>query len=490
MSTGSPRRAWAQPAARLAVVGCLAAGVVLGADRLGSVSAGTSPEQRPERVAATTTTGYCPGDPFAADDEQRTEATVDVTGSVAASAAPPEVLDGVITPSDEPGRITLSSLSGPPSTADRAPESGPPAETSDDLDEPVMVRGTEKHAPGLASGQSFVAGGDRAIGLAAQPCTAPTADAWLVAGGGDKGRQEHLVLANPGGNPVDMRVEALGTGGDEGTRSVVVPAHGRSIVLLDSLGGTDGAQAVHVSSSGGLVVPTIVDRHLDGLTPAGVETVTPTAQPATRHVIPGNANGEERGMVLAAPGTSDAVVEIRRVDGSGSRSAEVTTVPAGQIVDVELPEGEGIYSWQVESDEPVVAAAHRRTAGSGDESDLSWSVATTPFGTLGGAALPRDVPADVRRFINVAADDGPAEADVLVLKDGEVTSTEVTLEEDHGSAVSVGEAEAVWVRLSKGSVHAAVLLTGREGVGDPQTTSLPLLPSRVAVRDADVIREG
>ena len=98
MSTGSPRRAWAQPAARLAVVGCLAAGVVLGADRLGSVSAGTSPEQRPERVAATTTTGYCPGDPFAADDEQRTEATVDVTGSVAASAAPPEVLDGVITP--------------------------------------------------------------------------------------------------------------------------------------------------------------------------------------------------------------------------------------------------------------------------------------------------------------------------------------------------------------------------------------------------------
>ena len=47
----------------------------------------------------------------------------------------------------------------------------------------------------------------------------------------------------------------------------------------------------------------------------------------------------------------------------------------------------------------------------------------------------------------------------------------------------------MWVRLSKGSVHAAVLLTGREGVGDPQTTSLPLLPSRVAVRDADVIRE-
>lgn len=484
--TGIRGAGWLQPTARVLAVGALAAGVVLGAERLGAVSAVTSPEAPTERVAATSTTGYCPGDPFAAREGEKS--TVDVTGSVAALAAPTEVLEGVVTPVDEPGRITLSGVSGPPSTADEKPKSGPAAETDDDLGDPVMARGTEEHAPGLVSGQSFVAGGDHAAGLAAVPCTAPTADAWLVAGGGEKGRQEHLVLTNPGGNAVTSRIDVLGSAAKD-ERSVVVPAHGRSVVLLDSIGGTEDPQAVHVSSSGGLVVPTIVDRHLDGLTPAGVETVTPTADPATRQVIPGNANGEERGMVIGVPGSSDAVVEIRRVGADASRSAKVTTVPAGDVADIELPKGEGVHSWVVESDEPVVAAAHLRTSGSGDESDISWSVATPAFGTLGGTVLPQDVAGEVRRFVDVTADDGPAQADVLIQRDGTITTEEVSLEEGHSAAVSIGAAEAVWVRPSSGSVHAAALLIGREGAGKPRATSLPLLPSRVAVRDVEVVHE-
>lgn len=487
MSTAPRRPGWVAPAARVVAVGTLAAGVVLGAERLGSVSSGASPEASAERVAATTTTGYCPGDPFASGGDEQTP--VDVTGSVAGHAAPAEVLEGVITPSGDPGRITLSSPSGPPSTDDEAPSSGPASETTDELDDPVMARGTEEHAPGLVSGQSLVAGGEQATGLAAVPCTAPTADAWLVAGGGEKGRQEHLVLTNPGGNAIDVRIDALGATGEDAERSVVVPAHGRKAVLLDGVGGTDAPQVVHVGSSGGLVVPTIVDRHLDGLTPAGVETVTPTAAPATRHVVPANANGDRRGMVIGVPGDSDAVVEIRRVDPDGSRSAEVATVPAGGVADVELPKGEGVHSWVVESDEPVVAAAHMTSAGSGDETDMAWSVATPAFGTLGGVALPGDVPDDVRRFVEVTADEGPAEAEVLVQRDGGISTEEVSLDEGHSTAVSIGAAEAVWVRPTTGSVHSGVLLTGREGTGDPRATSLPVLPSRVAVRDVDVVHE-
>jgi len=486
MSAARRRPGWVTPVARVGTVGVLAAGVVLGAERLGAVSSGASPEEA-ERVAATTTTGFCPGDPFASGGDEKT--TVDVTGSVAAHAAPSEVLDGVISPSGDPGRITLSSLSGPPSTPDEAPSSGPTSETADELEDPIMARGTEEHAPGLVSGQSLVAGGEQATGLAAVPCTAPTADAWLVAGGGEKGRQEHLVLTNPGGNALDVRVDALGATGEDAERSVVVPAHGREVVLLDGVGGTDAPQVVRVTSSGGLVVPTIVDRHLDGLTPAGVETVTPTAAPATRHVIPANANGDRRGMVLGAPGDSDAVVEIRRVDPDGSRSAEVATVPAGGVADVELPAGEGVHSWVVESDEPVVAAAHMTSAGSGAETDMVWSVATPALGTLGGVALPGDLPEDVRRFVEVTADGEAAEAEILVQRDGEISTDEVSLEAGHGTAVSIGAAEAVWVRPTSGSVHSGVLLTGREGVGDPRATSLPLLPSRIAVRDVDVVHE-
>lgn len=485
--TGSRRTGWIQPVARVAGVGILAAGVVLGADRLGSVSAGTSPETTSERVAATSATSFCPGDPFAGGGGD--ESSVDVTGSVAAYAAPDEVLDGVITPVDEPGQVTLSSLAGPPSTPDEKPTSGPTSETSGDLGDPVMARGTQEDAPGLVAGQSFVADGKQATGLAAVPCTAPTADAWLIAGGGEKGRQEHLVLANPGGNAVNTRIEVLGAKGDDTDQSVVVPAHGRKVVLLDGIGGTDAPQAVHVSSAGGLVVPTIVDRHLDGLTPAGVETVSPTAEPATHQVIPANADGDERGMVIGVPGSSDAVVEIRRVDSGGSRSAKVTTVPADDLADVELPEATGVHSWVIESDEPVVAAAHRSSAGSGGEKDMAWSVATPPFATLGGVALPQKAPDGVRRQLDITAADGPAAADVLIQRGGRISTKTVSVKEGHGTSVSLGSAEAVWVRPTKGAVHSAVLLTGREGAGTPRTTSLPLLPSRVAMRDIDVVHQ-
>lgn len=486
MSTRAHRTGWMHPAGRMAAIGVISAGVLLGSDRLGSVSAGTSPSPPPERVAATSTTGYCPGDPFADADEKP---SVDVTGSVSALASPADVLEGVITPVDEPGRITLSKTSGPPSTADEKPSSGPTAQTADRLGNPVMAQSTEEYAPGFVSGQSFVAGGARATGLAAVPCTAPTADAWLVAGGGDKGRQEQLVLTNPGGNAVTVEIDALGAKGEEGTRTEVVPAHGRSVVLLDALGGTDGPQAVHVSSSGGLVVPTIVDRHLDGLTPAGVDTVAPTTAPGTRQVIPASAAGRERGMVLGVPGGSDAVVEIRRVGADGSSSVDVTTVPAGEVTDVELPEAKGVHSWVVESDEPVVAAAQLRSPGSKGTSDIAWSVATPAIGTLGGAALPQDLPDDVRRHVDLTADDGPAEVDVLVRR-GDRTSTEqVSLEEGHSTAVPVGAADAVWVRPTSGSVHSAVLVLGRGEGGEALAASVPVLPSRVAVRDVDVVHE-
>lgn len=480
----SPRPGWVHPVGRVAVVGVLAAGIALGADRLGPVSAGTSPSAPAARVAATTTSGYCPGDPFADAEDGP---TVDVTGSVTAFAAPADALDGVVTPVDEPGRLTLSAPSGPPSTADEKPSRGPTEQSGDGLGKPVMTRAVEEYAPGSVSGQSFVAGGSRATGLAAVPCTAPTADAWLVAGGGDQGRQEHLVLTNPGANPVTVEVDALGAKGEEGTRREVVPAHGRSVVLLDALGGTDGPQAVHVTSSGGLVVPTVVDHHLDGLTPAGVDTVAPTATPRTRHVIPASAAGEERSMVLGVPGGGDAVVEIRRVGADGSSSTEVTTVPGGEVTGVELPETEGVHSWVVESDVPVVAATQMRTSGAKKTSDMAWSIATPAIGTLGAAVIPERLPGDVSRDVEVVADAGPAEVDVLVRR-GEETSTEqVSLEEGHSAAVPLGAADAVWVRPTSGSVHAAVLVRGRGEDGVPLAASVPVLPSRVAVRDVDVV---
>ncbi|HBO53812.1 MULTISPECIES: DUF5719 family protein [Janibacter] len=487
MSPRPARSAWLPAAARVVVVGAAATGVVLGADRLGAVAPQASPPVGAPSIATSLTSTYCPGDPFAGVEGAP---DVDLTGGVVAHAAPAQVLDGVITPPGEPGTITVEDLRGEPApTPDAEPRSGPTSESTRDLgSRPVRVRATQERAPGLVATEGFVASGESVQGLAAQPCGTATADAWLVGGGGDKGRQERLVLTNPGANPVTTRIEPVGAKGEDRGRSVVVPAHGRSVVLLDAVGGTDAPQAVHVSATDGLVVPTLVDHHTDGLTPAGVELVGPTAAPARRLVVPGNANGARRGIVLAAPGDQDAVVEVRAVGEERARSAGVRTIPAGRAVDVALPESPGVHSWVVESDEPVVAAAHVSTEDSGGRRDMAWSVATPAIGTLGGAALPTSPSSDVRRFVEVTADEEAATADLLVLRDGEITTREVDLEAGRSKALSIGRASAVWVRPTDGRVHAAVLLIGREQGARAETTSIPVLPSRVTVRDVPVVQ--
>lgn len=489
MSTARSRSVWAHPAGRIVLAGGVAAGLVLGVSRVGATPAAEPPSGAGERVAATLTTSFCPGNPFAGADQGAPEDDLD--GGVRAHAAPSEVLEGLIRPSGEPGSITVEELTGPP--VDRqtgAPESGPTSEAVDDLSaRSVRVRGTAERAPGLVATQAFTAAGQQVRGLAAVPCGVPTADAWLVAGGGEKGRQERLVLTNPGGNPVNVRLDVVGTDSGEGEttdRSVVVPAHGRSVVLLDAIGGTQDPQAVHVTTTGGLVVPVIADHHLDGLVPAGVETTGPTAAPAKRLVLPGTASASARGLVVAVPGDRDAVVQVRRLSDGPSRGVEVATVPAGEVTDITLPETPGTRGWLVEADEPVVAAAHTTTQDSRGRSDMAWSVATPAFGGLGAAMLPPT--SGLRRLIQVSAADGPAEVEVHLLQDGELRTEGLDLEQERVGEVDAGEATAVWVRPISGRVHAAALLMGRDGGSRAEATSVPILPSRVAVRDVQVTR--
>lgn len=488
--TVTPRGPWLQAGARLAVVGGVAAALVLGSAGADPTPTGTGQvATAPDDVAASSSTTYCPGDPFAGGGRAAPQG--DVTGRVTALAAPAQVLRGVVSPSQETGDLRVEELRAKASTAAASPSGDSPVRArSKGLTERAnVVRGTGSRAPGLLATQSFVASGKDLQGLAALPCTAPTADAWLVAGGGEKGRQERLVLVNPGGNALTVVLEVVGAPDTGADRSVVVPARGRSVVLLDALGGTETAQAVHVSASGGLVVPSLVDSHLDGLTPAGVETVGPTAAPSKRLVLPGNADGRARGIVLAAPGRSAAVVEVRTLGRGKPSSAKVATVPAGGTLALDLPAADGVHSWLVESDEPVVAAAHTTTQDSKGRRDMAWSVASPVIDELGGVALPTSSDSTVRPVVDVVASEGPARVELLVLRDGKVSTRRLELAKERSAAVPVGAADAVWVRPTRGRVHAAALLIGRESGKDAAATSIPVLPSRVAVRDLPVLRE-
>ncbi|WP_277452343.1 hypothetical protein [Janibacter sp. DB-40] len=74
------------------------------------------------------------------------------------------------------------------------------------------------------------------------------------------------------------------------------------------------------------------------------------------------------------------------------------------------------------------------------------------------------------------------------MRDGRVTTEEVSLEAGHSTSVSVGEADAVWVRPTRGSVHAAALVVGGDDAREARAASVPVRPSRVAVRDIEVVR--
>ena len=459
--------AWAHAVARVALVGGVGAALVLGAQDRGTISSGLPPATG-EQSGSSTSTTYCPGAPFAPGD-----------GSVVGIAAPAVALEGLAEASGVPGAVTVDPLPAGPTTDDGRQDR---AKDSVALpDRPVRVRGSQDRAPGMVAGQSFTAEGQKRSGLATLSCAPPGEDSWLVAG--EDGSRGRLVLVNPASSPTTAEVSALG---GRSTR-VRVPAEARKEVALGSLRGEGPARVVHVRAEGGPVSASLaVER--GGERPGGAATVGPTTPPATRQVVPGNADAVGKSLVLAAPGEHDASVEITAAATKSSDLSKEVTVPAGEQREVDLPEVEGMHTWLVDSDEPVLAAGRLTTATPDGRGDRAWTVATPPVTGLAGTTLPTEAPKHVSRYLEVAAADGPAEVDVLVLTDGRVGTRTLRIDRQRSKALDVGRAEAVWVRPRDGRVHAAVLLLGDEKATDPAIASMPLLHARVSRSESEVVR--
>lgn len=515
---------WLDPVGRMALVGAAAAAALSAPSLLGGPAAGLRDAAPASDIPASLATLVCPGDPFSTDLLDASAAEGDdpgqgaeprdqsvEAGTALTATAPDEAMDGLVDRSDAPASVRLGE--GPePDEAEAL------AELPDGF---LTARASGPAAPGFVASQGLRATGEDATGVAATPCGPPAADLWFVSGGGEPGRQERLLLSNPGSSPVSIDLTVLpgasadsaeqgatdttgteGTGSDDtgsddaasedaasedtgpdaATSTVVVPAGERRSVLLDGLAGTTAAQVVHLQSSGGVVSAAITDEWLEGVDPAGVEVSGPTSAPAQRLVVPANVNGSARGAVIGAPGEEDAVVEIRSLGEGGSTSVEVVTVPAGSSVEVDLPTIDGLHSWALDADVPVVAASWT-AVGSPSEGtgDVSWSVATPPVERLGGAALPPSLSDGSQMRVAVASAEATS-VEVVTVRDGAVSTQTIELQADHGGIVEVEEgASAVWVRPDGAAVHAAAMISRPGGL-----TSVPLMPTPVSVRSVPV----
>ncbi|WP_299034408.1 DUF5719 family protein [uncultured Pseudokineococcus sp.] len=308
-------------------------------------------------------------------------------------------------------------------------------------------------------------------GLAAAACPSPTSDAWLVGGSTSAGSSSRLVLVNPGATAAEVDVELLTPDGLQqppAGQGVVVPAGQRAELLVEGLVGGVEALAVHVTSTGGAVAPSLVVTRLEGLVPRGVEVVVPSAPPAQEQVVPGVATAGSSTAVLrlAVPGPEpagvrwDVLADEAGAEAAGALSSEAT-VPASSTVDVPLggvPAGSAGVA--VTSDAPVVASVvleRLSTAAEAGPADLAVAPATAPVAPGAGLALPAADAGLTASLLLTNATDEPATA--------ELVGVSATAEQGEPVAVQVPARSTTAVDPASLGAVAGVLVVGADVPG-------------------------
>jgi hypothetical protein len=469
---------------RAVVVTAAGAGLVVAAARVPGVVTvgpvvGATPSARASSSPVHGASVNCPGPELMGVPGVR---DLPVGVKVAAATAPPAALAGT-QPVGTPGTLTLTGMPGA-SLATPGSQRGVQVGAALTTAQGVEASATQSLAPGLAAAQSWLVGSGDQRSLGSAPCVRPAADQWLLAGGSAPGRQERLILTNPGGNPVTVDVTLYGPSGPVASsigKSLVVPAHGRSAFLVDSISGNVASPAVHVVTQGGVVGAVVNDTWLNGTQPGGSDDASPSAPPSLDQVIPAVDVKGFAVLRVVVPGSAEAVVQARVLTRQGPRALPtggVSRVPGGTVHDIDISRlPAGASALQVRSDQPVVASAIVARAGK-QSLDFAWAVSTPPITTVAG--MPFTDPAGVSHVLDLTASAGAATAEVVtVTSAGAVHSAKVVVPVDGTAPVTIpARTSSVWVVPVSGSgqLRAAVESWITDGTGT-LITSTPLLDS-------------
>ncbi|GAA6524529.1 DUF5719 family protein [Intrasporangium sp. DVR] len=482
-------RSWSRAGlVRAAVIAATATGLTVA----GSTVDGTVRLARPSELAGLpqSSAGLVDSASLVCPGQQRvgTQGMRDVSGTVQVSTAgaPAAALAGI----PSVGRVGSVGTVGPagtgPGLVSLAGPGGQLLASTEQRFEPVtapttgqshvIARGERGLAPGIAATQGWWHVGDDDRGLALTPCAEPTADVWLVGGGGGPSRTERVVIINPGANPVSVRVEVFGAEGPVAASdraAVSVPPQSRISLSLDALAPDELRPAVHVVATGGVVSAVLSDAWIDGATARGVDDATAAAAPARDVLVPGveaaAAGQGETILRIVNPGASEALVRATVLTAKGPRQpAELRAVRvgAGSTLDVPLALAGGENAVRLTADQPVSAAVfldRRRPPRAGPdidrEGDFGWAPGLPAIQGTGGVVIPALVRPGATRTLHLAA--GVAGGTVTTTIGAGADERQVTSELAPLTSVIValGDADRVWVSTQSRQVRAAVTVT-------------------------------
>lgn len=467
MTRRLPRAPYLPAAVRVAVGAGAVAALVWGAASLPptldlAVAGGGDATPAAPTSLATSLSAMCPGNELSGIGGV---GDVAVGGSVVAATGPLALLP---VPATGSGSAALTAGSVP--IAELAPARPAAASGALPRSGPVALVAQGSLAPAVVGAQEWVAATADLRGLVTTPCRSAGSDLWLLGGGDGPGRQERLVLVNPGGNPVTADVTVHGAAGRVGSSfTQTVAPGGRRTILLDAIAGEEALPAVHVVADGGGLHATLTDTWVSGSTPLGAETVVPTADPGTLQVVPAAVLGGGATLRVLAPGENQAVASVTILgrDGTVATTQDtVLTVGADAVAELALPEvPEGTYTVLVRSDVPVVASVRTQTGEGGTPGDIAWSGAAPVLDDVAGAALPATP--SVARTLRLVSTGGATTARVTLVVGGEERTRAVDLLSERSADVDLAGASAVWVTRTGGSgaLRGGIVATSGAGAG-------------------------
>lgn len=288
---------------------------------------------------------------------------------------------------------------------------------------PIRAVAVGSYAPGFIADQWGRDPRGTGRGLASTACAPAASEFWFVGGGSVAGRQTRVVLVNPDENAAVVDVLIYGTGGlldAPGGRGLVVPPNSRLVVRLDALTPGEKSTAFHVIARTGRIGAAIDDQQMSGLQSVGADWISPAAVPATMVYVPGVLPGKgARVLSVVAPGDEDAVVKIRVISPIGTfapAERDSVKVPAGTVISVDMSSvtGEQPVTFELTSDQPIVAGMRQFFGGKNQQDDTSFTSGAQPFeGPAAVSGLPVRTATDVR--LAITAPVGAVSVDIVLL---------------------------------------------------------------------------